>query len=107
MTLKDETIVVRLKLNNTDMDYHTTMIADSRVRYLQEELSRLSGLHIPVISKSGTDFGEIDRELNHLTHWNKVSALLAGVNETTRRDPVTERVSAVHSSHKNLCEDIT
>ena len=57
------------------MDYHTTMIADSRVRYLQEELSRLSGLHIPVISKSGTDFAAIDRELNNLTHWNEVSAL--------------------------------
>ena len=67
------------------MNYHTTMIADSRVRYLQEELSRLSGLHIPVISKSGTDFAAIDREFNLLTHWNKISALyiLTGVNETT------------------------
>ena len=72
------------------MDDHTTMIADSRVRYLQE--NQLSGLHTPVISKSGTDSATIDRELNHLTHRNEVSALyiITGVNETTWRDPVTQ-----------------
>ena len=91
------------------MDYRTCVIADSRGRYLHTELGMLSGLHIPVIFKPGADFTRVGGELNYLTRWNKVSSLyiLAGITETTWRDPITKRVYAIHNSPQELCADLT
>ena len=91
------------------MDYTTTILSDSRGRFLQTELHHLSGLHVPVIHKSGAGFARLGRELNYLTRWHNVSTLyiLAGINETTWKDPISGRVFAIHNTPEDLCDDIT
>ena len=91
------------------MDYSITVLTDSRGRFLQTEINRLSGLNIPVIHKSGADLARLGRELNRLTQWTNVSTLylLAGINETTWRDPLTCRVHVAFSTPDDLCEDLT
>ena len=85
------------------------ILTDSRGRYLQDILDKMTGYGPLVRFIPGATINSMYREIRKVTRSNQVSALylLVGVNDTTWRDSALKRTSPIYFTADDLCMELT